>query len=85
MSKDDPVCTICGEPAVGACVKCGSGYCVEHRGVEALPDEPFAPGEERPRICWNCSLSGDAKAVLFWTIVTAVCFVVLIYFLSLWV
>jgi hypothetical protein len=85
MSKVDPVCSICGEPAVGACEKCGSWYCVEHRGVEVLPDEPFAPGEEGPRICWNCRLRGSAGAVLFWTVVTAGCFAALIYFLSLWV
>ncbi|HVS36715.1 MAG TPA: hypothetical protein VMS17_14235 [Gemmataceae bacterium] len=84
MSKDDPVCAICGEPAVAACEKCGSWYCTNHRGVEVLPDEPFEAGEEKPRICWNCRLSGGAKTVLFWTIITAVCFVALIYFYSLW-
>ncbi len=52
--------SICGDRP-SACVKCGSGYCVEHRGVETCPDEPFPPGEEGPRICWNCSLSGNAK------------------------
>ena len=78
------VCGICGAPAIGACVTCGSWYCVKHRGVEALPDEPVEEGEA-PRICWNCRLSGNAKSVLFWVAVAAVSFVALIYFLSLWV
>ena len=84
MSNDDRVCSICGRPAVGVCERCGGGYCAEHRGVEPLPDEPFEPGEEGPRVCWNCRLSGGARSVLFWTIVTAVCFVALIYFFTLW-
>jgi hypothetical protein len=78
------ICGVCGAPAVMACVKCGSWYCVNHRGVEALPGEPVEEGEP-PRICWNCRLAGNAKAVLFWVAVAAVSFVALIYFLSLWV
>ncbi len=80
----DRVCGICGEPAVDVCDRCGSWYGVEHSGVEAPPDEPRTTGE-RPRLCWNCRLAGGAKAVLFWTVVAAVCLVALIYFFSLWV
>jgi hypothetical protein len=82
-SDDDRVCTICGEPAVGVCEKCGAGYCTEHRGFEALPDEPPAEGEG-PRVCWNCRLSTNAKAVLFWVAAGAVGLGLLIYFFTLW-
>jgi hypothetical protein len=85
LAATERVCSICGAPAAGACVKCGAWYCVAHRGVEAMPDEPLSEDEPGPRICWNCRLSSNAKAVLFWVAVGTGCFVALIYFLSLWV
>jgi len=83
MNNEDPKCTICGAPAVGVCAKCGGGYCTEHRGVEALPDQPLSEGEG-PRLCWNCRLSTNAKAVLFWVILGILGMVALIYFFSFW-
>ena len=84
MDETDPKCVICGEPAAGACEKCGLAYCVHHRGVEALPGEPPAEGEEGPILCWNCRASRDAHAVLFWVVLGAVGFVALVAFFALW-
>jgi hypothetical protein len=78
MSETDLKCVICGEPADDACPKCGQGYCVHHRG------EPSEEGDDGPAVCWNCSQSGNAKAVLFWVVLGAVGFVALIVFFSLW-
>jgi hypothetical protein len=73
-----PKCVVCGEPADAICSKCGQGYCVRHRG------DPQSEDEEEPRVCWNCSQSGNAKAVLFWVALGAAGFVALIIFFLLW-
>lgn len=83
MNDDDHVCAICGGPAVDVCEKCGSWYCAEHRGVEALPGQPLEEGEG-PRVCWNCRLSTNAKAVLFWVAAGLIGLVALICFFALW-
>jgi hypothetical protein len=78
MNITDRQCVICGEPADDVRPKCGQGYCVHHRG------DPQSEDEERPRVCWNCSQSGNAKAVLFWVALGAAGFVALIIFFSFW-
>jgi hypothetical protein len=84
MNSVDPKCVICGGPAAAACEKCGQAYCLHHRGVEALPGEPPLEGEEGPILCWNCRLTRNAKAVLFWVALGAVGLAALITFFSLW-
>ena len=77
MDQTDRSCVVCGEPAAAVCRKCGQGYCVHHRG------EPTEEGEDE-LVCWNCSQSGNAKAVLFWVALGALGFVALIVFFSRW-
>ena len=58
------------QPAIGCCIHCGAGICVEHGVIELVEAQPIGLTLSTPRrrrlTCGLCSTTGGSAAVSRW-------------------